>query len=43
MFTLNRRNKEHRVLDVINLDKGKRHYWGDTNGDYGFVESDDRR
>lgn len=43
MYTIGRRNREHRVLDVISLDRGKRHYWGDSNGDYGFLESEDRK
>jgi hypothetical protein len=37
MFSLTRKHRNNRILDVINLDKGKRHYWGDVNGDYGFV------
>ena len=28
---------------AIALDKGKRHYWGDERGDYGFYSSDDQR
>lgn len=35
-------NREHRILDVITLDKGKKHFWGDVKGDYGFLQSSDR-
>ena len=35
-------HREHRILDVITLDKGKKHFWGDVKGDYGFLQSSDR-
>lgn len=43
MNILHRRNRHHRLIDALNPDKGKRHYWGNLNGDYGFMESADRK
>jgi|694.fasta_scaffold119848_1 hypothetical protein len=37
MNSITRSHPNNRILDVVNLDRGKRHYWGDINGDYGFV------
>ena len=38
-----RKNRNNRIIDVLNPDKGKRHYWDDVYGDYGFMESSDRK
>lgn len=43
MSILYRKNRNIRLVEAQNIDKGKRHYWGDVNGDYGFVQSSNRK